>query len=107
MLIRPASPIWSPRADVYRTKSGWIIKLDLAGVATQDVEVRLAGRELRVAGVRRDRSVPQGCIPYAIEISYSRFERVFELPQGLEEVSVSIEQNAGIVMIRLEEARRD
>ena len=82
-----------------------MIKLDLAGVAERDVDVRLDGRIVRIAGVRRDRSLPKDCVPYAIEISYSRFERVFELPEAPEQASISIDE--GMVLIRLEEVHRD
>ncbi len=105
MLTQAAGSAWTPRADVYRTATGWLIKLDLAGVASSDLEVVLDGRILRVMGVRRDRNVLVGLVPYAIEISYSRFERVFELPERAEQVSVSTEHDRGMVLIRLEEAR--
>src|SRR3989304_4824948 len=66
---------WSPQADIYRTPTGWLVKLDLAGVSPDEVRVEATRSELRVSGVRRDRFVQKGYLHHSMEISYSRFER--------------------------------
>lgn len=38
-----------------------------------------------------------------MEIAYSRFERVFELPERPGEVAIEVVQEAGMLMILLEE----
>ena len=70
---------WSPQADVYRTPTGWVVVLDLAGVSPDEVTVEATRSELRVAGVRRDRFVKRGFLQHSMEISYSRFERSLRL----------------------------
>jgi HSP20 family protein len=92
---------WQPSADVYRHAGGWIVKLDLAGVQPDDVQVRLDGRRLSIYGVRRDRTVQLGCVPYSLEISYSRFERSLELPDIPKSVRVFTEQDSGMLLIRI------
>ena len=37
---------WQPSADVYRTRDGWLVKFDLAGVKTEDVTVSMRGRRV-------------------------------------------------------------
>lgn len=32
---------WYPRADIYRSNEGWLVKLELAGVRQEDIEVTL------------------------------------------------------------------
>ena len=66
---------WQPSADVYRTKDGWLVKFDLAGVQIADVSVTLRGRRLSISGVRRDSFLEEGSSYYSMEISYNRFER--------------------------------
>ena len=51
---RPSERHWTPAADVYRTREGWLVKVDLAGVSPDEVEITVAGRSLVVAGIRRD-----------------------------------------------------
>ncbi len=51
---KPGPAPWQPSADVYRTKDGWLVKFDLAGVQIGDVTVAMRGRRLAISGVRRD-----------------------------------------------------
>ncbi|HLR04360.1 MAG TPA: hypothetical protein VK117_01010, partial [Pyrinomonadaceae bacterium] len=57
---RPSGRLWNPAADVYRTHDGWIVKVDLAGIQTADVEVAIDGPLLRVSGLRRDSVCGEG-----------------------------------------------
>lgn len=99
--FRVARSAWQPRADLYRAPRGWIIKLDLAGVPAADVEVSLQARHVIISGVRRDRTVTQGHVPYQMEITYSRFERWLELPEQTQSPSVSIVEDAGMLLIHV------
>ncbi len=90
---------WCPRADVHRTRDGWLVKLDLAGVHPEDVQLLVQGRQLTVCGTRRD-SIEEGCDHYQMEIDYSRFERVIELPCDLERARTTVEHQEGMVLVR-------
>jgi HSP20 family protein len=100
-----ASPIgesrWQPYADVYRTRTGWLIKYDLAGVKTEDIEVAVSGSEITISGFRRDWRLEEGCTHYSMEISYNRFERTLRLPCELEGAEVEVEGRDGILLVRL------
>src|ERR1700731_1767200 len=90
--------LWEPSADVYRTRDGWLLKFDLAGVRPEDVTVSVSGRMVKVTGVRRDTSVEEGCSYYAMEISYNRFERSLEMPVNLANARVTIEARNGLLL---------
>ena len=45
--------IWRPAADIYRTRTGWLAKFDLAGIDPQEIHIGVEGRCLCVHGVRR------------------------------------------------------
>src|SRR5580700_145812 len=92
---------WQPSADVYRTRDGWLLKLDLAGVRSEDVTVSIQGRRVSVSGVRRDSFLEEGSSYYSMEISYNRFERSFEMPADLETARVSIAARDGLLLIRM------
>jgi HSP20 family protein len=87
--------------DVYRSRSGWVLKFDLAGVQLDDVTVRVRGRRVSVSGVRRDTVVEEGCSYYAMEISYNRFERTVEMPSNLDQARVTLEARNGILLVRM------
>jgi HSP20 family protein len=92
---------WEPSADVYRTRDGWLLKFDLAGVRPEDVTVTVSGRLVKVTGVRRDTSVEEGCSYYAMEISYNRFERSLQMPVNLANARVTIEARNGLLLVRM------
>lgn len=101
--------VWRPSADIYRTCEGWLVKLDLAGVCPEDVTIAAQGTRIIVSGVRRDRIVEEGWSHYAMEITYSRFERVIELPLDVERAEVNAEYRDGmlLVFIRPHERQRE
>ncbi|HLY72982.1 MAG TPA: Hsp20/alpha crystallin family protein [Planctomycetota bacterium] len=92
---------WAPRADLYRTRGGWLIKVDLAGVHPTQIDVALQGSRLIVSGSRRDEVVKEGWQHYQMEITYSRFERVLELPESGEGWSFHSQYRQGMLLIEL------
>lgn len=96
------SRCWSPRADVYRTPTGWLVKFDLAGVEPEDVQVEASRSQIRVVGVRRDHFVEKGFRHHSMEISYSRFERTVRLPGETEVRSVRTEYREGMLIVVLD-----
>lgn len=92
---------WRPLADVYRTRDGWVLKFDLAGVRLSDVTVSVRGRFISVGGIRRDTVIEEGASYYSMEISYNRFERTIEMPANLESSRMMLEARDGILLVRL------
>jgi HSP20 family protein len=92
---------WQPSADIYRTRDGWLVKFDLAGVQVQDVTVTIRGRLLSVSGVRRDSFHEEGSSYYSMEISYNRFDRSLEMPANLEDARVTIMAREGLLLVRM------
>jgi len=90
---------WLPGADIYSSRRGWLIKLDLAGVRQADLAVKVAGDRLVVSGCRRDLVIGQDWNHYSMEIAYTRFERAIELPCHLERAEISTELSDGMLLI--------
>jgi HSP20 family protein len=98
----PSSEIcWRPLADIYRTRTGWVIKYELAGVRLEDIEVVVRSSQIRISGFRRDWRLEEGSSHYSMEISYNRFERTLELPCDLEGAEVKLEGRDGILLVHL------
>lgn len=97
-----SQPVWKPAADVYRLRSGWLIKVELAGVRMEDVRVQVAGRQVRIGGRRRDLLIQRDWTQYSMELSYNQFERRIELPCELDRASLSLEFREGILLIRID-----
>lgn len=92
---------WSPAADIYRTSDGWIVKLDLAGVRAEDIEVTISGPYLKVTGVRRDTFHGEGISYHQLEITYSRFERTLRLPCDIESAHLARQYKDGLLILHL------
>ena len=92
---------WRPAVDVYRTREGWLLKVDLAGVRPDEIELRAHGRRLTLSGVRRDSCLEEGRRFYSLEINYNRFERSIELPCDVERARMATEYREGMLLVQL------
>lgn len=93
---------WQPRADVYQLPDGWLVKLELAGVRPEDIQVATRGDQLWVRGSRHDARV-QGCQNcHRLEIDYSEFERRLELPGLSESAEIDVSYRDGMLLIRIQ-----
>ena len=78
-----ASGHWVPNTDVYATDTGLVIKVELAGMKGNGLEITVEGNRLRIAGNRPDGCRAAGkCNFLVMEISYGPFESMLELPPG-------------------------
>jgi len=96
-----AAEVWQPPVDVYRSRNGWLLKFDLAGVRPEDVQVRIAGSRITISGVRRDWILEQGYTYHSMEISYNRFERTIELPGDFTNAEFGLEAKDGLLLVRM------
>jgi HSP20 family protein len=92
---------WRPAADLYRTRGGWVIKVELAGVEAHQIELAARGQVLVLRGHRRDNAFAEDCAFYTMEILYSEFERTFQLPIDLERCRITTECTNGMLLIRI------
>jgi len=92
---------WQPAVDVYRLTDGWLLKFELAGVPPEDVTVAAGGRRVVVRGARVDRCVEVGYAVHQLEIAYSGFERVVELPDEIDPAAVRTEFSHGMLLVHV------
>jgi HSP20 family protein len=73
---------WVPNTDVYVTDNGLVIKVELAGMRSDNLEITVEGNRLRISGNRPDGCRAPKCSFLVMEINYGPFESVLELPAG-------------------------
>jgi HSP20 family protein len=73
---------WAPNTDVYVTDAGLVIKVELAGMRREELELTIEGNRLRISGHRPDGCRAPQCKFLVMEINYGAFETVLELPDG-------------------------
>jgi len=73
---------WVPNTDVYFTDTGVVVKVELAGMRKEDLELTVEGQQLKISGHRPDGCRPAKCNFQLMEINYGSFESQIELPAG-------------------------
>lgn len=99
--VRPSGRLWNPPADVYRSNDGWIVKVDLAGVCSDDLELELDQSYLRIRGCRRDTLIKEGFSYQQMEITYSRFEKTIQFPCSIDSASIKHDYHDGFLIVKL------
>ena len=93
--------LWKPATDVYRCADGWLLKLELAGVRQDDIQINIRHNFLCIKGKRADIALEAGFRVQAMEINYGEFERVFEFPVSLENAHFISDFRNGMLLVRI------
>ena len=96
--------LWYPAADVYQTPDGWVVKVELAGVSAEEIEIDVQGNTLSIAGCRKDHSCVSGVSYQQMEITYSNFEKTLRFPSPIEGVVIEHVFENGLLIITLRKA---
>jgi HSP20 family protein len=90
-----------PAADFYETAQGLVLRLDLAGVAVEDVSISLAGQELVIQGCRKPPR-PEGLQRFIhLEMGFGSFQRRFVLPIPVDPQGVKASYVDGVLEVKL------
>lgn len=101
---QPSGRLWYPAADVYQTSDGWVVKVELAGVLVDDIQIHVRGNVLNIVGCRKDRSCAVGTSYQQMEITYSSFEKTLNFPAPIDGVILDHMFENGLLIIRLRKA---
>lgn len=99
--VVPSGRLWNPAADVYRSDDGWIVKIDLAGVCSDELEIEIKDSVLRISGCRKDTVYRDGFVYQQMEITYSRFEKTIQFPAPIDGASLKHDYRDGFLIINL------
>jgi HSP20 family protein len=93
--------LWKPPADVLKCGERWYIKLEVAGVCPNELEIAAYDNSLHIRGCRRDMLLERDYFYHSLEISYSKFERMIELPFSIDVNSIRWQYHDGMLLIQL------
>lgn len=101
MAALDAPGVWLPPVDLCESEEAVTVLVELPGVRAADVEVRVAGSELRVTG-RKRKGAPRGVISHLCsERSYGQFTRTVALRWPLRVDAATAELRDGVLTVRL------
>lgn len=95
---RVRSNVWHPPTDVYETDDNFVVKMEIAGMRDEDLEVAVQGNLLMVSGSRSD-SLERKAY-YQMEIPFGRFSVGIELPIPVNIENASAEYKDGFLTIQ-------
>lgn len=95
---------WSPRSDLFQTPTALVIHVELAGLRREDLDLRVAGDQLCICGVRRDRARPPGGQVVRREIPYGAFETRVAIPAGYDAARARAHYQNGFLRVEVPRA---
>lgn len=100
--ISESSLGWIPEADLFETNDEIVLRVNLAGVRKEDIELSFHGNSLRVSGRRRPfhhSGRPDRFI--LLEMGSGEFERIFRLSCSIAEQDIEASLSEGILTVRM------
>jgi len=92
--------VFMPNADIYETKDGLSVVLEMPGVDKNSVEVRVEDDVLKVDG-KLDFSKYQGLQPLYTEYNVGHFSRSFRLSGKIDQTKIAAELKDGVLSLML------
>lgn len=99
------SNVWRPPTDVYETELGMVVRIDIAGIRDEDVEVAIQGNLLFITGVRSDSSERRAY--HQMEIPFGKFSVGIELPPNVITDNATVAYQDGFMTINLPKGKLD
>src|SRR6476469_2260378 len=97
---------WIPNTDVYVSEGHLVIKVELAGMRREDLELTVEGNRLMISGQRPDGGRGARCRFLVMEINYGAFECVIEIPEGYELCKAKAAYQNGFLRVEVPQAVR-
>jgi len=95
----PSDRPWIPRVDVFDREDKLVVRTELPGLRSEDIEVTLENSELVISGSRSFEKEEEGKGYHRREIAQGDFRRTIYLPDEYDADKVSAEYHDGILEI--------
>lgn len=96
--------IWTPNMDVFENADGVVIRMELAGVPLEDLEILCEGRVLNINGTRHESFGEETLAGFRfrqLEIEYGPFHRAVTLPYEADPERTKATIKNGMLEIRV------
>lgn len=96
---RTYATAWVPSTDIFAKGADLIIRVSLAGVSQEDVDITFSEGVLTVSGERKSELDEEEVSFYIRERYYGAFRRTITLPAGTDESRISADFENGLLEI--------
>lgn len=92
---------WTPRVDVSETDKALMVKADLPGVASEDLEISISNGALILRGEKREEKKEEKEDYKRTERFVGRFYRSVPLPEGCDAERIDAKTSKGVVTVTI------
>ncbi len=97
---------WTPSVDVSETKDNVVVKAELPGLETKDIDVSMSGDVLTIKGEKKKAEEKKDEHYHCCERYSGSFQRSFRLPVGVQGDKVRATFKDGVLTITLPKAEQ-
>jgi HSP20 family protein len=101
--VRPFG-VWHPAADIIETPEHVIVALDAPGVASESLDVQIAGNMLTISGSRSVLDAAAGNVVHTQDRPTGEFARSFPMPVAVDHDAIEAEVADGVLTVKLAKA---
>ncbi|PIE05072.1 MAG: heat-shock protein Hsp20 [Spirochaetales bacterium] len=92
---------YSPAVDVIENENNYLIRCELPGLSSEDIDVQVADNVLTVKGEKKARNEESEKRWYKKESWYGSFQRTISMPSGVDAAGIKGELENGILKVTL------
>jgi HSP20 family protein len=101
------APLLVPRTEVIQQPDALLVRVDMPGLAADEIDVTVEDGLLTITGERREEDREEGKGFIRSEMTYGTFLRTIQLPNGADEDNVEAVVRNGVLEIRVPMQHRE
>ena len=101
------APLLVPRTEVIQQPDALLVRVDLPGLAADEIDVTVEDGLLTITGERRQQDVQEGEGFIRSELTYGTFLRTIPLPDGADEENIQAVCRNGMLEVRIPIEKRE
>jgi HSP20 family protein len=102
--VNPRRDNFTPGIDISETDTQFHISAELPGMTKEDITVNLENSQLTISGERKLKDEEKEKTYHRVETSYGSFSRSFELPDNVDEQSITASYEDGLLNISIDKS---
>jgi len=96
-----ATSYFAPAVDIAEQENEYVVKVELPGVAKDDVKISVESNILTIKGEKKQEKEEKSKSFHRVERSYGSFQRSFTLPSTVKNDKIDAVFNSGILTITM------
>ncbi len=98
---------FTPISDMFETAGSIVIRIELAGVRKEDINIELSHNYIEVSGIKRHEGLSGEESFQRMERPFGVFKRTFNLPKAVSRDSISASFKEGLLEIVILKKEKD